>query len=135
MGGPWDRRGVRVADIAECYEKDSADLIRYAATVVGTSDAEDVLASAVVGLLAADMVGVVDSRGYFYRAVLNAGRKHLRSTARRGRRERLVASLDRVEPADIDLDTRAALTALSAQQRAVVRLAYWARQPQRPAYC
>ena len=58
LGGPWDRRGVRVVDFAECYEKYSADLIRYAAAVVGPSAAEDVLSSAVVGLLAADMAGV-----------------------------------------------------------------------------
>jgi RNA polymerase sigma-70 factor, ECF subfamily len=57
--------------------------------------------------------------------VLNTGRKYLRSTARRDRRERLAASQDRVEPPDTDLDIRAALATLSAQQRAVIHLAYW----------
>jgi RNA polymerase sigma factor (sigma-70 family) len=125
MRGPWDRRGVEFADIAECYEKHSADLIRYAATVVGPSAAEDVLSSAVVGLIHADVAAVIDPRGYLYRTVLNTGRKYLRSTARRDRRERLAAARDRVEPPDTDLDIRAALATLSAQQRAVIHLAYW----------
>lgn len=116
---------MRVADVGECYEKHSAQLLRFAATVVGPVDAEDVVGTAVTRVLAADLSAVENLRSYLYRAVLNAGRQHLRSLHRRERRELLAAISDLVAPEEFENDMRAALAHLSAQQRAVIHLAYW----------
>lgn len=111
--------------IAESYRACSADLIRFAASVVGPSDAEDIVSSAVVNVLNSKASSVDDWRRYLYRAVLNAGRTHLRGTGRRERRERFVAPLEAVHAGEIDLDMRRALSGLSPQQRAVIHLTYW----------
>ena len=43
--------GVMVGDLAECYAKHSDALVRFAATQVGASDADDVVSAAVLGML------------------------------------------------------------------------------------
>lgn len=116
---------MRAADVAESYSTFSEDLIRFSASVVGPSDAEDVVASALVSVLTTGVSEVVDPRRYLYRAVLNAGRKHMRTSTRRERRERFVAPRDSVDAVEPDVDMRDALGLLSPQQAAVVHLAYW----------
>ncbi len=123
--GWWDHEGVRAVDVAESYSRLSADLIRFSATVVGPSDAEDVVAAAMVSVLTTGVSEVVDPQRYLYRAVLNAGRKHIRANNRRARRERFVAPRDSVDAIEPDVDMRHALALLSPQQAAVVHLAYW----------
>lgn len=125
MARRWDRKGVRRDDVAECYEKHADGLLRFAATIVGSSDAEDVLAAAVLAVLCSSTSSVDDLRAYLYTAVLNAGRSHWRSLDRRGRRERLTAQPDFAAVIEPNLDVRVALATLSAQQRAVVHLTYW----------
>jgi len=120
-----DHIDVQVVEFVECYEKHADALVRFAATVVGPDDAEDVVSEAVLGILRTSPPGVRDMRAYLYRAVLNAGRKHLRSLGRRGRREQKAAVANVVADELVDPKIAAALIELSPQQRAVVHLAYW----------
>ncbi len=116
---------MRVADVEDCYDKHAEALVRYAATIVGPSDAEDAVSAAVMAVLGSDLSSVRDLRSYLYQAVLNAGRRHWRSLDRRSRRERLVATEERVDDVEPDVAVREALAVLSPQQRAVIHLTYW----------
>ena len=120
---------MRVADLAECYDKHAEALLRFAASQVGWSDAEDVLSAAVLGVLgAADRPGrapVDDLRAYLYRAVANTAANHWRSLDRRSRRERAFATPEAIEAVEANPDVVNALAGLSPQQRAVVHLTYW----------
>jgi RNA polymerase sigma-70 factor (ECF subfamily) len=120
---------VMVGDLAECYDKHGDALLRFAATQVGASDADDVLSAAMLGVLQHGLADVEDARAYLYRAVANASLKHWRGLGRRRRRD-----LSLVPPAatadEVGSDPRAdamgaALARLSVQQRAVVHLTYW----------
>jgi len=117
---------VQVAQVAECYEKHSDALVRFAATLVGSADAEDVVSEAVIAVLRSVTNEVDDMRAYLYRAVVSASAKHWRSHNRRRRREKR-AVVFAPTPPDWSVDVRitAALDRLSAQQRAVIHLTYW----------
>lgn len=117
---------MQVAQVAECYEKHADALVRFAATLVGSADAEDVVSEAVVAVLRSATDEVNDMGAYLYRAVVSASAKHWRSQNRRQARERR-AVMGAPVPADRSVDSRiaAALDRLSAQQRAVVHLTYW----------
>lgn len=118
-----------VGDVAECYEKNADALLRFAASQVGWSHADDVLSAAVMGVLQRGVADVDDIRSYLYRAVSNAGRKHWRSLDRRTRREGVWTArslADVAPPVDAELGPVVdALAHLSVQQRAVVHLTYW----------
>jgi RNA polymerase sigma-70 factor, ECF subfamily len=123
--GAWDRTGVRVSEVAECYEKHADALVRFAATLVGSSDADDVVSAAVVAVLASGTAEVADLRAYLYRAVVNSSRKHWRTLDRRSRREALQPDTA-IDADDERFDQVAgALARLSPQQRAAIHLAYW----------
>ncbi len=126
--GSRDLVGVVVGDVAECFEKHGEALVRFAASQVGASDADDVVSAAVLGVLQRGVDGVDDVRAYLYRAVWNACQKHWRGTSRRRRRE--FSLIPRAIEPDEDIDERvdtmlAAMETLSVQQRAVVHLTYW----------
>ncbi|MDQ3739256.1 MAG: hypothetical protein M3337_08830 [Actinomycetota bacterium] len=42
---------MRIADVADCYEKHADALLHFAAAQVGAVDAEDVLSAAIIGVL------------------------------------------------------------------------------------
>ena len=114
----------------ELYSKLSDRLIRFAATIVGIADAEDVMTDGVVSAMTSRSWPNVDDRAaYLYRCVLNAGRMHLRSQGRRRTREERVWHFDpSVVPLDVPTlapEVREAVAGLSARQRAVVFLKYW----------
>jgi len=121
--------GVMVGDLAECYAKHSDALVRFAATQVGASDADDVVSAALLGMLQRGVDDVTDTRAYLYRAVANASMKHWRGLGRRQRRDVVLVpaeawpDLDRRDPQDDRIIE--ALRSLSVQQRAVVHLTYW----------
>lgn len=120
--------GVVVGDVAECFEKHGEALVRFAASQVGASDADDVVSAAVLGVLQRGVGGVEDVRAYLYRAVWNACQKHWRATSRRRRREfsLLPRSTEIGEVVDERVDSvLAAMASLSVQQRAVIHLTYW----------
>ncbi|MCP5031954.1 MAG: sigma-70 family RNA polymerase sigma factor [Actinomycetia bacterium] len=112
----------------ELYVQYSKALVGFAATIVGPSDAEDIVASVAARVLHSSALRAADNqRAYLYRSVLNASRSHLRSQGRRRRREQRFAQQNappevwsRQEP-----DLTFALDALSPRQRAVVHLTYW----------
>lgn len=121
--------GVTAAELSDCYEKHGEALLRFAASQVGWSAAEDVLASAVLGVLGRPEREIGDLRRYLYRAVANAAAKHWRSVGRRRDRERRAFHPPDTawahEPSDQEVAVVAALSGLSVQQRAVIHLTYW----------
>ena len=116
---------MKAAELAEIYDRHGDQLIRFAATQVGPAHAEDVLATAMVSILASESRNVADMKNYLYRSVANAGRKHWRTLDRRTRREALDAQPGSVEDSYRDPEVIAALSKLSPQQRAIIHLTYW----------
>lgn len=108
------------------YETHSVELTRFAASLVGPSNAADVVHDAVASLLASGQLVEADNpRALLYRAVLAKGNSFHRSTFRRRRRERrFVESLVAVDHGHRP-DVLTALVRLSPRQRACVWLAYW----------
>jgi RNA polymerase sigma factor (sigma-70 family) len=121
----------RVADVAQTYERFADELMRYATVLVGPGDAGDVVADAVLACCARPgWERVEHQRAYLYRAVLHRAASLRRSDERRHRRDHVaargVSATDAgVDSADGAVDAERALARLSAQQRAVVYLAYW----------
>ena len=112
--------------MAECYEKHADALIRFAATLVGPSDAEDVVSTAVLGVLRSAVDSDDDLRPYLYRSVVNAARQQWRTMDRRNRREALaVGPLSAPPPDEPHPEIARSLARLSPQQRAAIHLAYW----------
>ena len=69
---------------AEVYAKYADDLVRFATSLVGPTDAQDVVADAVVRVMwSKRWARVTNYKAYLYRAVLNEARMHHRSTMRR----------------------------------------------------
>lgn len=112
----------------EVYERHAVDLVRFASSVVGPSEAEDVVATAVIRLFRSPRWRSAENQvAYLYTTVSNACRSHLRSQKRRERRER-TAAFERATDLDWHApgpDVSFALDALSARQRAVVHLTFW----------
>lgn len=110
------------ADDETIYRKHSADLIRYAAVLVGPDRAEDVLSTVMVRILCRRSLSSLDEpRAYLFRSVLNESRGMLRqrrSLPIAPKKTTLVLS----EP---DWDVVQAVAELPARQRAAVFLRYW----------
>ena len=110
----------------ELYRKYSPELIRFAAAMVGPTDADDVVSAAFLRALSSRYwPTVTEHRAYLYRAVLNEARQGGRTSRRRLARELAVARPDHVEADALRVDMADALAALSVQQRAVMFLTYW----------
>jgi RNA polymerase sigma factor (sigma-70 family) len=108
----------------EAYEKHAADLVVYATALVGPSDAEDVVADAMLSVFTnARWDGVREPRGYLFRCVLNQARmiERRRST---GRRKEAAVPFRTVDE-DPELDDLGLLAPLSVRERSVVYLTYW----------
>lgn len=116
---------VMDADAGELWEKHSGELIRFASSLVGPVDAEDVLSSAFVAAVSSTTWSSVrNRRAYLFRAVASHAGKLEQSRRRRLRREELVARTDlSLTPADVE--ALSLLTRLTVRQRAVVWMAYW----------
>ena len=111
------------------YRRHSDELIRYATVLVGPDDASGVVTDAMVRVFSSDVSAVSNLRAFLFSAVHHCAIDLQRADARRRRRE---ASY-RGQRADVTVDpiaadSRAALSALSLQQRTVVFLTYWADQ-------
>lgn len=123
--------GADVSDaqtVEALYVDLAPELIRFAVTLVGPSDAEDLLGSAVAKAIASTRFDRADNkRAYLYRMLLNEAHKSRRSTGRRINRELRVVHRDAIEMEHgLDPDVLAALKRLSVRQRAVIHLTYWA---------
>lgn len=110
----------------EVYTKHAEELLRFAATLVGPSNAEDLLSSAMLRVLASQSWSTVTHhRAYLYRAVLNEARQLGRSTQRRMIRE-MRSSTERVSnDSYVRPEVLSAVSKLSIEQRSVVFLTYW----------
>jgi RNA polymerase sigma factor (sigma-70 family) len=118
--------GVDPRSDAAVYAEHAPALVRFATGLVGPADAADVVSDAVLALMVSPIWREArDRRALLYRAVLFASRSRQRGDARRRDRERRASSPGAVAPPDAQPEVWAAVAALSAQQRAVVFLAYW----------
>jgi RNA polymerase sigma factor (sigma-70 family) len=108
----------------EAYEKHASDLVTYATALVGPSEAEDVVAEAMLAVFTrARWSDVREPRGYLFRCVLNQARSTERRRAVGRRKESTIpvrAAVDGEEPADLGL-----LSMLSIRERSVIYLTYW----------
>ena len=110
---------------ATIYRQYADALTRFASGLVGPSDAQDVVASAVVKVMTSrSWAGVENNQAYLYRAVANEARSQYRSSMRRQAREARQASPDTELP-DIQPEVLDAVAGLSTRQRSVVFLTFW----------
>ncbi|MCP3912295.1 MAG: sigma-70 family RNA polymerase sigma factor [Actinomycetia bacterium] len=109
-------------DDEDIYRKNRDDLIRHATVLVGPADADDVVSTVVLRVLARQRLGDLDEpRPYLFRAVLNESRALL------GRRRAPLTVTDVVFMPEVERpEVLEAVLGLPAQQRAATYLVYWA---------
>jgi RNA polymerase sigma factor (sigma-70 family) len=111
---------------AEVFERHGIELTRFATSLVGPTDAQDVVSDALVRAMWSDGWGDVgNQRAYLYRAVVSQARMLQRSRGRRLRREQIVAPVVVAASFEGGIDVWEALGHLSASERAAVFLTYW----------
>jgi len=111
---------------AGLYAEHRSELVKFANSLVGPSDASDALSDAMVSLLASGALSEADNpRALMYRAVLAKAKSMQRSGFRRRARERRFAELMIQEAPQVRPDVLGAVVGLSIQQRACVYLTYW----------
>jgi RNA polymerase sigma factor (sigma-70 family) len=112
----------------ELYSRLGPELMRFATSLVGPSEAEDLMASAVTNAISSASWRHVDNRrAYLYRMLVNEAGRSRRATSRRHAREVRVVHRDAIEmERGVDPDVLAALKRLSVRQRAVIHFTYWA---------
>lgn len=114
----------------ELYTKHASELIRFATTLVGPSNAEDVFAAAALRAMTSPAwPTVADHRAYLFRAVLNEARAVGRSATRRRRREQRAALHETTPGPTVSPEVTKAMAALSVRERSVLYLAYWLDLP------
>jgi RNA polymerase sigma-70 factor (ECF subfamily) len=107
------------------FRKNRDDLVRYATVLVGPSNAEDVVSTVVLRVLARRrLMDLNDARAYLFRGVLNESRTWLT----RRRSSPTVDDVADTPMADPQPEVLAAVLALPAQQRAATYLVYWEGQ-------
>lgn len=110
---------------AEVYRSHAPELVRFANSLVGPTDAQDVVSAAVLKCFTSRAWPKVDNRrAYLYRAVLNEVRSQHRSSMRRRARELRNISPETTELPEVRPDVLEALGQLSPRQRAVAYLTY-----------
>jgi RNA polymerase sigma factor (sigma-70 family) len=101
-------------------------LTRFATSLVGPHEAQDVVSEALLRCLwSSGWDEVVNQRAYLYRSVLHQARAHHRAAVRRHVREARAAVSGSVDSPDGQVDVWEALVHLSIPERAVVFLTYW----------
>lgn len=81
---------------AEVYRSNAPELIRFAAVLVGPSEADDLLSAAVIRVFTASNWHAVENhRAYRYRTLINEASKHRRSAQCRLARELRATRSDR----------------------------------------
>ncbi len=109
----------------EIYRSYSPALVRYANSLVGPSDAADVVSSAILkAFTSTEWPSVTNPRAYLYKAVLNEVRSRYRANVRRQAREIRAARSEAVVDPEVRPEVIEALNRLSPMQRAVSYLFY-----------
>ena len=122
--------GVRVLTKSEVFAAHGVELTRFATSLVGPADAQDVVSDALVRTLWSEgWDDVQNQRAYLYRAVVSQARMHHRALSRRLSRERRAALPGVADSRDSGVDVWDALAHLDIAQRAVVFLTYWEDLP------
>lgn len=118
--------GVRTLTRGEVFERYGVELTRFATSLVGPSDAQDVVSDA---LLASMWSGgwdkVENQRAYLYRAIASRARMNHRSASRRHQREVKAANPGVGADGHSGVDVWEALDHLDVVDRAVTYLTYW----------
>lgn len=115
---------------AALYVEHREGLMHFATTLVGASDASDVVADALESVLRSGVLRSADNPiGLMYRVVHDKARSFQRSAIRRRRRERNFIQELVVENPEVRPDVIAAVTGLSRRQKACVYLTYWQDLP------
>ncbi|RLE15451.1 MAG: hypothetical protein DRJ28_04115 [Actinobacteria bacterium] len=110
----------------ELYELHGRALVAFAASLVGPSDAPDVVHDAAMALFeSGTLAEAVNPRALMYRAVLAKAKSMQRSIIRRRNRERLFAESVVYNDPEVLPEVVAAVVGLSQQQRACIFLTYW----------
>ncbi len=112
----------------DLYQANAKSLIAYASTLVGPSNAEDLVSDAMVRVFdRVDLAAIDNPRGYLFTAVLNQARSDGRSLQARRRRESAASVPTQVASTTppSGLDELGVLGELSTRERAVIYLTYW----------
>lgn len=110
-------------DDEQIFRKNRDDLIRYAAVLVGPTEAEDVVSTVVLRVLARRRLeDLHNARAYLFRSVLNESKTRLSRT-----RTQPLSNVDLTEPSvdEPRHEVIKAVMGLPAQQRAATYLVYW----------
>jgi RNA polymerase sigma-70 factor (ECF subfamily) len=110
----------------EVFQRYGVELTRFATSLVGPAEAQDVVSDALVAALWSDGWSRVENqRAYLYRTIVSQARMNHRSASRRRSRERRASSVMSVPSAGADVDVWMALRRLGVTERSVVFLIYW----------
>ena len=125
-GSLWHLVGMTTLTKGEVFQRYGVELTRFATSLVGPADSQDVVSDAFVSALWSDgWDRVEDQRAYLYRTVVSRARMNHRSTTRRRSRERRAAPVLTVAPPTGEVDVWNALAHLNVVERSVVFLTYW----------
>lgn len=117
---------MRIMDDGELYERHATALVGFAASLVGSSDAPDVVHDAVLSLIeSGQLADATNPKGLMYRAVFAKSKSMQRSMVRRRMRERRQAETVIHQDPELLPEVAAAVIRLSPQQRACIFLTYW----------
>ena len=120
---------MALVDERELYERHGRALVAFATSLVGPTDAPDVVQDATVSLIVSGKLAAAENpRALMYRAVLAQAKSMHRSVFRRRSRERRFAESVVHQDPELLPDVVSALVRLSPQQRACIFLTYWEDQ-------
>lgn len=118
--------GVRTLTRGEVFERYGVELTRFATSLVGPSDAQDVVSDALVASMwSKGWEKVENQRAYLYRAIASQARMNHRSSVRRRDREVKAANPGVVTDGLSGVDVWEGLAHLEVMERAVTFLTYW----------
>ena len=126
LGMQWHPIGMQSLTRAEVFERYGIELTRFATSLVGPAEAQDVVSEALLRTLwSNNWKDVRNQRAYLYRSIVSQARMNQRSTSRRRERERRALLVPVVGAHEVDVDVWKALGHLTVDERAVIFLTYW----------
>jgi len=107
---------------ADVFESYGVELTRFATSLVGPVEAQDVVSEALLRSMWSDnWANVQNQRAYLYRTVVSQARMNHRAASRRLERERRALPVLVAAPVEGDLDVWEALAHLSSRSSPQVR--------------